>query len=52
MEIKVFDKDFDYCKKTLLNNNFCRAAFCRASFSRTSLDGCFYKIKDNLIDRN
>ena len=49
MEIKAFDEDFDHCKKSILWNTFCGTTFCRASFSRASLDGCFYKIKDNLI---
>ena len=52
METNAFAEEFDHCRKTSLKNNFCRAAFCRSSFSRTSLDGCFYKIIYNLIDRN
>ena len=52
MEIKAFDENFDHYKKILLQSTFCRTVFCRAPFSRTSLDGCFYKIKDNLKDCN
>ena len=50
MKIEAFNEDFDHCKKKL----FCRTPFVeqffyRASLSRTSLEDCFYKIKDNLI---
>ena len=57
MEVKAFNEAFDHCKKkkkkkkTLQSNTFCRTAFWRPSFSRISLDACFYKIKDNLVQQ-
>ena len=50
MDTTALVEDFDHCRKTSSQNTIWRAAFCRASFSTTSVDGCFYKITDNLID--